>query len=117
MTSRNLPTRGKRVRVLVLMVVFLGLAAASPAAALPPSQNSAPTTEAPQDSAGFERVSRIGFDLLILRPLDLVTTTVSLVGAVVAYPIALPFGGQGHVVDYLIKDPIDRTFRQPLGDL
>ena len=117
MKSRDLPTRGERVRALVLIVAFFWVAAPAPAVAAPPSHTSAGATQSPADSAGFERVSRIGFDLLILRPFNLVTTTLSLAGAVIAYPVALPFGGQGHVVDYLIKDPIDRTFRQPLGAL
>jgi hypothetical protein len=105
------------VRALALIAALSSLALAAPATAVPPAHSAASATGSPADSVGFERASRIGFDLLILRPLNLVTTTLSLAGAVVAYPVALPFGGQGHVVDYLIKDPIDRTFRQPLGAL
>ena len=71
----------------------------------------------PEAAAGPEHAVRVGFDLLILRPLSLVTTTVSLFGAAIAYPVALPFGGQDHVVDYLVRDPVDRSFRRPLGDL
>lgn len=103
--SRNLRTR--HVRALAAIVILIALVSASPASAEPP----------PPASTGFERASRIGFDLLILRPLNLVTTTLSLAGALVAYPVALPFGGQDHVVDYLVTDPIERTFRQPLGAL
>ena len=71
----------------------------------------------PDEGTGAERAGRVGFDLLILRPLNLVTTVVSLVGAAIAYPVTLAFGGEDQVVDYLVKDPVDRTFRRPLGDL
>jgi hypothetical protein len=71
----------------------------------------------PDEGTGAEHVGRVGFDLLILRPLNLVTTALSLVCAAVAYPVALPFGGEDHVVDYLVRNPVDRTFRRPLGDL
>ena len=64
-----------------------------------------------------ERAGRVGFDLLVLRPLNLVTTAISLAGAAVAYPVAWPFGGQDHVVEYLVERPVDRTFRRPLGEL
>jgi hypothetical protein len=75
------------------------------------------SAEAGSDRTSPEHAGRVGFDLLILRPLNLVTTAVSLVGAAIAYPVALPFGGQDHVVEYLVKNPVDRTFRRPLGDL
>lgn len=94
------------VRWLALGAALLLLAAAGPAHAAGPAERSGP-----------EHAGRVGFDLLILRPLNLVTTAVSLVGAAVAYPVALPFGGQDHVVDYLVRDPVERTFRRPLGDL
>ena len=71
----------------------------------------------PDGRTGPEHAARVGFDLMILRPLNVVTTAVSLVGAALAYPVALPFGGQDHVVEYLVKNPVDRTFRRPLGDL
>ena len=62
---------------------------------------------------GAEQPARVGFDLLVLRPLSVVTTAVSLVGAAIAYPVALPFGWQDHVVEYLVESPVDRTFRRP----
>lgn len=77
----------------------------------------APAPAASDGISGAVRAGRIGWDLVVLRPLGVVLTAVSLAGAVVAYPVALPFGGEDHVTDYLVKDPIDRTFRRPLGDL
>jgi len=69
------------------------------------------------EGSGTVRAGRIGFDLVVIRPLGVVLTAISLVGAALAYPVALPFGGADHVTDYLVKDPIDRTFRRPLGEL
>jgi hypothetical protein len=67
--------------------------------------------------AGAERAGRIGWDLVVVRPLGVVLVAISLVGAAVAYPVAWPFGGTDHVTEYLVKDPIDRTFRRPVGEL
>lgn len=71
----------------------------------------------PDGLDGVERAGRIGWDLVVLRPLGLVRTAVSLVGAAVAYPVAWAFDGQDHVTEFLVEDPIDSTFRRPLGDL
>ena len=117
MTSLNSSVGLRRVSALVSGITMIILALAGPAAAEAPVGVAGSASELAADSSGFERVSRIAFDLVILRPLGLIATALSVTGAVIAYPIALPFGGEGHVVDYLIKDPIDRTFRQPLGDL
>lgn len=75
-----------------------------------------PAARAEDGSNGAVRVGRQVFDLTILRPLGLVQTAISAAAFIVAYPVALPFGGQDHCVDYLIADPVDRTFRRPLGD-
>lgn len=116
MTPRNLRPRSLCVRAVVLSVALIAVTAGA-AAAAEPADSSAKISASSHDSVGLERASRIGFDLLILRPLNLATTALSLAGAIVAYPVAWPFDGQGHVVDYLVRDPIDRTFRQPLGAL
>ena len=71
----------------------------------------------PDATSGAVRAGRIGWDLVVIRPLGVVLTAISLVGAAVAYPVALPFGGEDHVTDFLVHDPIDRTFRRPLGEL
>jgi hypothetical protein len=113
----HLRIRWRCANTLAAGIALVSLALATPALAEAPAGGPASTTEPSMDAVGFERVSRVGFDLLILRPLEVIATTVSLAGALVAYPFALPFGGAGHVTDYLVKDPIDRTFRQPLGDL
>jgi hypothetical protein len=114
---RLLRTQCRRLSGLVLSIALLSLSLATPASAEGPIGEPTAATEESSDSQGIERVGRVGFDLLILRPLGVIATAVSLVGAAVAYPFALPFGGGGHVADYLVRDPIDRTFRQPLGEL
>ena len=91
MKSRDHRARGRCVRAVVLSVALIVLTATAAAAAAPPD-GVAKINASSQDAAGFWRASRIGFDLLILRPLSLVTTTLSLAGAVVAYPVAWPFG-------------------------
>ena len=91
-----------RIARLSLALVVLS---AAPAAAEPPAKES-----------GLEDGARKAYDLVVMRPLNLVTTAVSLAGAVVAYPVAWPFGGEDQVVEYLVKEPIERTFRRPLGD-
>jgi hypothetical protein len=78
----------------------------------------APARAASGDATGrVEQAGRVGFDLLILRPLDVATTAIGLAAALVAYPVALPFGGEDHVVDYLVKKPVYRSFQRPLGEL
>ena len=89
-----------------LCAVGLVLALLTPAAGL-----------AAEGEAGVVRAGRIGWDLLVIRPLGVVVAGISLVGAAVAYPFALPFDAEDHVTDFLVKDPIDRTFRTPLGEL
>jgi hypothetical protein len=63
------------------------------------------------------RVARSAWDLVVLRPLGLVQTLVSLPFLVVAYPISLVTGGSEDVVEICWTQPVDQTFRRPLGDL
>jgi len=98
----------KRRHGLCALLLVAALLAPAPGLAVGPERG---------DAAGVYRAGQIGWDLVILRPLGVVLTAISLVGAAVAYPVALPFGGEDHVTDYLVKDPIDQTFRRPLGEL
>ncbi|MGI9590914.1 MAG: hypothetical protein ACR2P8_06070 [Myxococcota bacterium] len=93
-------------RSFACLVLLLALLAPAPGFAAPPD-----------GLEGAERAGRIGWDLVVLRPLGLVLTAVSLVGAAVAYPVAWAFDGEDQVTEFLVEDPIDRTFRRPLGAL
>jgi hypothetical protein len=57
------------------------------------------------------------YDLVVLRPFDLVTLAVSAGVFVVAYPVALVTGGSGFVREVCIDLPVERALRRPLGAL
>ena len=75
-----------------------------------------PAAEA-EGAGGARRAGRIGFDLVILRPLSLVQAVVSVPFLAVFYPVARVTGGSDHVVEYFWTDPVQRPFRRPLGEL
>jgi hypothetical protein len=60
---------------------------------------------------------RKGYDLVVLRPLDLIRFVSGAVFFPVAYPVSLVTGGSDFVLDVCIGLPFDRTFRRPLGEL
>ena len=71
------------------------------------------------ESSGWESANRIGrgaFDLVLLRPLQLVQVVAHVAVFVPAYPMSLPFGGGEDVLDLCITEPIAR-FTRPLGEL
>jgi hypothetical protein len=68
-------------------------------------------------SEALEASARAAFDLAILRPLGLVQTLVGAAAFVPFYPISLLTGGSEHVMHVCIENPIERTFRRPLGEL
>lgn len=72
------------------------------------------------EQSGWARANRVGrgaFDLVILRPLQLVQVVVSAAFFVPAYPVSLPFGGGDDVLELCITEPVERAFTRPLGDL
>jgi hypothetical protein len=60
---------------------------------------------------------RKGYDLVVLRPLDLVRFVSAAAFFPVAYPVSLVTGGSDFVLEVCIGLPFDRTFRRPLGEL
>ena len=55
-------------------------------------------------------------DIVVVRPLGLVTTVVGAVLTVVALPFTLPSGSVGASAHELIVKPADYTFNRPLGE-
>jgi hypothetical protein len=62
-------------------------------------------------------VVRQVYDAVVLRPLDVIQFVVGAVLFVPSYPVALLVGGGDDVFRACIADPVDRTFRRPLGRL
>ena len=85
------------------------------------------TPAASVDPSGFgddlERVARPPgiarsvYDLVVLRPLSFVQVAVGAVLFVPSYPVALLVDGDEDVWRACIADPVERTFRRPLGRL
>ena len=63
-----------------------------------------------------DRGTDMVLDLLILRPLGLLTTGVGSVAFVASLPFTLPSGSAGEAACVLVKDPLAYTFTRPLGD-
>jgi hypothetical protein len=57
------------------------------------------------------------FDAMLLRPLQLVQFVASAIVFVPAYPVGWLFGSEDEVLEICIQEPLDRAFRQPLGEL
>ena len=77
------------------------------------------SVENPEQS-GWTRANSTGrkaFDLVILRPLQVVQVAVSAAVFVPAYPVSLLLDGDEDVLEICITEPVERAFRRPLGDL
>lgn len=57
------------------------------------------------------------FDLTVQRPLEAVQLAASAVVFVPAYPVAWLFGGERDVYEICLRDPFQRVFDTPLGEL
>jgi hypothetical protein len=55
-------------------------------------------------------------DVLVVRPLGLVTTAVGAVLTVVALPFTLPSGSVKESAEMMIVNPAEYTFKRPLGE-
>jgi hypothetical protein len=62
-------------------------------------------------------IARSVYDAVVLRPLGFVQVVVGAVVLVPAYPVALLVDGDEDVWRACIADPVERTFRRPLGRL
>jgi len=67
--------------------------------------------------AGPPGVARSAYDAVVLRPLGFVQVVVGAVLLVPAYPVALLVDGDEDVWRACVADPVERTFRRPLGRL
>jgi hypothetical protein len=80
----------------------------------------APAVAAGPEPGGWQQAKRVGrtaFDLVMLRPPQLVQVVVSAAIFLPAYPVSFLFDGDEDVMDALITEPTDRLFRTPLGEL
>jgi hypothetical protein len=102
-------TGWRRACVRLALVIALVLLGPAPALSAEDSDHSA---WARANDAG-----RAAFDLVILRPLQVVQVAVSAVVFVPAYPVSLLFDGGEDVLEICITEPVERAFRRPLGDL
>jgi hypothetical protein len=78
----------------------------------------------PQGSGGdLDRLARppgtarSAYDLALLRPLGFLQVVVGAAILVPSYPVALLVGGEEDVWRACVAEPVERTFRRPLGRL
>ena len=62
-------------------------------------------------------IARSAYDAVVLRPLGFLQVVLGAVVLVPAYPVALLVDGDEDVWRACIADPVERTFRRPLGKL
>ena len=62
-------------------------------------------------------IARSAYDLVLLRPLGFLQVVVGAAVALPAYPVALLFDGDEDVWRACVAEPVERTFRRPLGRL
>ena len=62
-------------------------------------------------------IARSAYDAVVLRPLGFLQVVVGAVVLVPSYPVALLVDGDEDVWRACIADPVERTFRRPLGRL
>ena len=95
----------RAIAVTALLVLL-----ASPAAALEPAEPATPWY------ATAEKIAAGTFDVLLLRPLGVIST----VGGFTCYAITLPFSAiNGDIKtpwEMFVMESVDWTFRRPLGD-
>lgn len=90
----------KKIAAVFFLAVFLAVSTASSAA-----QKKGPSGEA------------IVFDLVLGRPLGLVTIVAGTAIFIVGLPFTLPTGSVGVAADKLIADPFRFTFIRPVGEI
>lgn len=87
-----------RKKLIVFLMVFALIAIAAPAMA------NEPTSET------------IVPDVLLVRPLGLVSLVAGSVIFVISLPVAIPTGSVGKVGQRLVLDPVEFTFVRPIGN-
>lgn len=92
----------KRTAAFLLTIIMLSVAAI-PAGAAPIRQESSSTA--------------VVYDVLLLRPLGLVATTVGTAVFIVGLPFTIPSRSVKVAADKLVVAPFNFTFRRPVGDM
>lgn len=69
------------------------------------------------DTVTGDKGSDMAVDLLVLRPVGLVSTVVGSAIFVLGLPFTIPSGSVGKSACELVKRPAAYTFERPLGDL
>jgi hypothetical protein len=59
----------------------------------------------------------MGIDMMIARPLGLLSVIGGSALFVLSLPFTIPSGSMDSAADELVKKPIDYTFKRPLGEL
>jgi len=111
-------SRTRRALVALLLLAGVALTPAAPARAdshesAPPQPTSEASGEADHDPGWVKK----GWDLVFMRPFDLVGLGFGGVFWVIAYPVSLVAGGSTDVQEACITHPFERTFQRPLGRL
>ena len=98
------------IRIAIALSVLL---LSSPALSVDPSVSS----EDLERIAPPPGIARSAYDLVLLRPLGFLQVVVGAAVALPAYPVALLFDGDEDVWRACVAEPVERTFRRPLGRL
>jgi hypothetical protein len=103
-TSNDPASRSKRWRRLVAGFALLAILVPAPALA---------------EREGFLQAPAVRktWDVIAMRPFDLIQLGVSAGFFVLAWPVTLVTGGGDFVREVCITLPMERTFRRPLGEL
>lgn len=88
----------------LLAVMAISLVTALPAMAEEPM---------PADRRGGD----MAFDLVLARPIGLLSVVAGSVLFVVSLPFTIPSGSMDAAADELVKKPIEFTFKRPLGQV
>ncbi|HXI09671.1 MAG TPA: hypothetical protein VNK06_02605 [Thermodesulfobacteriota bacterium] len=94
----------KKIAAVFLLAVFLSVTSV---------RGAAPQEEQPHGPSG----EAIVFDLVLGRPLGLVTLVAGTAIFIVGLPFTLPTRSVGVAADKLIADPFRFTFIRPVGEL
>jgi hypothetical protein len=98
------------IRIVAVLIVLL---LSSPALSAEPS-GSGDDLERMARPPG---VARTAYDAVVLRPLGFLQVVVGAVVLVPSYPVALLVDGDEDVWRACVAEPVERTFRRPLGRL
>lgn len=94
----------KKVAAALFLAVFLAVSTASQAS-MEPQTRREPSGEA------------IVFDIILARPLGLVTIVAGTAVFIVGLPFTVPTGSVGASAEKLIADPFRFTFIRPVGEI